>query len=75
RAAGPPRPRRRRQASLAPELAEQSDAETGPRRARSAEQARDVMSAIENGTRQGRQASPPAAPEEQEGEGDLFQHR
>ncbi|WP_280377247.1 hypothetical protein, partial [Nocardia wallacei] len=50
-------------------------AETGPRRARSAEQARDVMSAIENGTRQGRQASPPAAPEEQEGEGDLFQHR
>ncbi|WP_280362606.1 nitrate- and nitrite sensing domain-containing protein [Nocardia wallacei] len=73
--ARPPLPRRRRQASLAPELAEQSGAESGPQRARSAEQARDVMSAIENGTRQGRQASPPAAPEEQEGEGDLFQHR
>ncbi|MBF6170716.1 sensor histidine kinase [Nocardia blacklockiae] len=73
----PPLPRRRRQASLAPELAERPDDDTGPQRARSAEQARDLMSAIENGTRQGRRADPgrTATQDEQEGEGDLFQHR
>ncbi|TVT21169.1 hypothetical protein FNH06_18275, partial [Amycolatopsis acidiphila] len=64
-------PRRRRQASLAPQLAatgplhaarppapreQRADAE----RPRSAEQARDLLSAIESGTRQGRQARPEA---------------
>ncbi|MFF0488488.1 nitrate- and nitrite sensing domain-containing protein [Nocardia sp. NPDC004068] len=78
----PPLPRRRRQASLAPELAHdnaQQIPESAPQRPRSAEQARDLMSAIENGTRQGRRAqSDPrnaATSEEQEGEGDLFQRR
>ncbi|RDI60408.1 sensor histidine kinase [Nocardia pseudobrasiliensis] len=79
--ARPPLPRRRRQASLAPELAhdQQPAAESAPQRPRSAEQARDLMSAIENGTRQGRRAHPEAhnatTPDEQEGEGDLFQRR
>ncbi|GAB2710550.1 sensor histidine kinase [Nocardia thraciensis] len=80
--ARPPLPRRRRQASLAPELAESespddADSENTPPRTRSAEQARDLMSAIENGTRQGRQAgaNPAATRDEQEGEGDLFQRR
>ncbi|ATL67834.1 sensor histidine kinase [Nocardia terpenica] len=75
----PPLPRRRRQASLAPGLADRPAPETGPQRTRSAEQARDLMSAIENGTRQGRRANPEPAttvtPDEQEGEGDLFQRR
>ncbi|MCM6775237.1 nitrate- and nitrite sensing domain-containing protein [Nocardia sp. CDC159] len=77
----PPLPRRRRQASLAPELAtdQQAAAQDTPQRPRSAEQARDLMSAIENGTRQGRRAHPDPHtannPDEQEGEGDLFQRR
>ncbi|MBF6146225.1 sensor histidine kinase [Nocardia nova] len=74
--ARPPLPRRRRQASLAPELAHdpQPDA-ASPQRPRSAEQARDLMSAIENGTRQGRRSQPGPTPDEQEGEGDFFQRR
>ncbi|MVU82730.1 HAMP domain-containing protein [Nocardia sp. ET3-3] len=57
--ARPALPRRRRQASLAPELAqEQSTPESAVPASRSAEQARDLFSAIENGTRQGRQADP-----------------
>ncbi|WP_194813599.1 nitrate- and nitrite sensing domain-containing protein [Nocardia sp. XZ_19_385] len=55
-------PRRSRQANLAPQLAQQPPPATAPtplvERARSAEQARDLMSAIENGTRQGRRAHP-----------------
>ncbi|MFI5775514.1 nitrate- and nitrite sensing domain-containing protein [Nocardia sp. NPDC051570] len=79
--ARPPLPRRRRQASLAPELAQdqQPAAESTAQRPRSAEQARDLMSAIENGTRQGRRSQPEShnatTPDEQEGEGDLFQRR
>ncbi|MGW3544666.1 sensor histidine kinase [Nocardia niigatensis] len=57
--ARPALPRRRRQASLAPELAqEQSVPEPTVQATRTAEQARDLFSAIENGTRQGRQADP-----------------
>lgn len=61
----PALPKRNRQANLAPELANPSSAApaTGERE-RSAEQARDLMSAIENGTRQGRRAQPA---DEQEG--------
>jgi signal transduction histidine kinase len=55
----PPLPRRRRQASLAPELAKHREAPPAPSVAtRTAEQARAVLSAIANGTRQGRQARP-----------------
>ncbi len=55
--AKPPLPRRRRQASLAPELANgRVVSESSYQPARSAEQARYLFSAIENGTRQGRQA-------------------
>ncbi|MFX0578096.1 nitrate- and nitrite sensing domain-containing protein [Nocardia nepalensis] len=61
----PALPRRNRQASIAPQLAQQTPAEPAteqpPERERSAEQARDLMSAIENGTRQGRRAVPDAA--------------
>ncbi|MCX4091870.1 nitrate- and nitrite sensing domain-containing protein [Nocardia sp. alder85J] len=80
----PPLPRRRRQASLAPELANDPVAEDyASEPSRSAEQARDLMSAIENGTRQGRRARPdpyptsanPVLPNEQEGEGDFFYRR
>ncbi|WP_227982367.1 nitrate- and nitrite sensing domain-containing protein [Nocardia spumae] len=77
--ARPPLPRRRRQASLAPELAHDPQPEdAAPQRPRSAEQARDLMSAIENGTRQGRRSqSQPgySSPDEQEGEGDYFPRR
>ncbi|MEV0766784.1 sensor histidine kinase [Nocardia salmonicida] len=67
-----PLPRRRRQENLAPQLAEPPRAEpesTEPTQARPAEQARDVFSAIEIGTRQGRLAQPgkppiPPVPEE-----------
>ncbi|WP_370585613.1 nitrate- and nitrite sensing domain-containing protein [Nocardia sp. XZ_19_231] len=53
----PPLPRRTRQASLAPELAGPASKGSGqPVTARSAEEARDRMSALESGTRQGRQA-------------------
>ncbi|MQY32054.1 hypothetical protein NRB56_76710 [Nocardia sp. RB56] len=80
----PQLPRRRRQASLAPELANNPPAEEyNSEPARSADQARDLMSAIENGTRQGRRARPepyptsanPVLPNEQEGEGDFFYRR
>ncbi|MCP2276029.1 sensor histidine kinase [Nocardia amikacinitolerans] len=57
-------PKRNRQANLAPQLAQPSTQEPVADRARSAEQARDLMSAIENGTRQGRRAQPA---DEQEG--------
>ncbi|WP_280236921.1 sensor histidine kinase [Nocardia cyriacigeorgica] len=70
-------PRRNRQTSLAPELAQPATPQPAPQRPRTAEQARDLMSAIENGTRQGRKplpaddsAMPPSAsttPKEQEG--------
>lgn len=60
----PALPRRNRQASIAPQLAQSTpaepEAEQPPERERSAEQARDLMSAIENGTRQGRRAVPDA---------------
>ncbi|MEU7767506.1 nitrate- and nitrite sensing domain-containing protein [Nocardia sp. NPDC049190] len=52
--ARPALPRRNRQANLAPQLTEPAATQTGPPRQRTAEQARDLMSAIENGTRQGR---------------------
>ncbi|MFJ4653677.1 nitrate- and nitrite sensing domain-containing protein [Nocardia sp. NPDC088792] len=76
--ARPALPRRRRQASLAPELAQdQTVTESSDQPTRSAEQARDLFSAIENGTRQGRRAEPGSfAPESQafsdrqEGDGD-----
>ncbi|MEV0032135.1 ATP-binding protein [Nocardia sp. NPDC050793] len=54
----PALPKRNRQANLAPELAKPSITEPVAERERSAEQARDLMSAIENGTRQGRRAQP-----------------
>ncbi|WP_067538430.1 sensor histidine kinase [Nocardia crassostreae] len=74
----PALPRRRRQASLAPELAQDTTSpETSSQPTRTAEQARDLMSAIENGTRQGRRADPGASepvsnpfPDRQEGDGD-----
>ncbi|MGO4617505.1 nitrate- and nitrite sensing domain-containing protein [Nocardia sp. 2YAB30] len=52
--ARPTLPRRNRQANLAPQLSEPAATPAGPQRQRTAEQARDLMSAIENGTRQGR---------------------
>ncbi|MEV0338286.1 nitrate- and nitrite sensing domain-containing protein [Nocardia sp. NPDC050713] len=57
-------PKRNRQTNLAPQLAQPSTPEPVAERERSAEQARDLMSAIENGTRQGRRAQPA---DEQEG--------
>lgn len=79
RGARPSLPRRRRQASLAPELAKQPDSGATSLEAQSAEEARDLMSAIQNGTRRGRHANPDRAnaftPEEQEGEGENFQRR
>ena len=65
----PALPRRRRQASLAPQLAATGplpearpaaprERPAGAERPRSAEQARDLLSAIESGTRQGRSARP-----------------
>ncbi|MFD0360736.1 nitrate- and nitrite sensing domain-containing protein [Nocardia sp. GCM10030253] len=91
----PALPRRNRQASIAPQLAQPAPpepvAEPSTKRARTAEQARDLMSAIEIGTKQGRRAVPedrrsavpdelPAtaaakSADEQEGNGDFFQHR
>ncbi|WP_433632606.1 sensor histidine kinase [Nocardia sp. CA-120079] len=62
----PALPRRRRQASLTPELANRTvppGESSGPPVQRSAEQARDLFSAIETGTRQGREA-PPSAPQQ-----------
>ncbi|MGX1763126.1 hypothetical protein ACWIG5_40600, partial [Streptomyces lydicus] len=63
----PALPRRSRQANLAAPLAEptpEPPASPAPQ-ARSAEQARDLMSAIENGTRQGRRSA--IIPDEHEG--------
>ncbi|MFI7670700.1 nitrate- and nitrite sensing domain-containing protein [Nocardia sp. NPDC049526] len=60
----PTLPRRRRQASLTPELANRTappDESSEPPVQRSAEQARDLFSAIESGTRQGRAAPPPGS--------------
>ncbi|MFD4295434.1 nitrate- and nitrite sensing domain-containing protein [Rhodococcus sp. NPDC058532] len=57
----PSLPRRRRQANLAPELAHDGRVEAEPQQPpRSAEQARDLMSAIAYGTQQGRQPDPQA---------------
>ncbi|WP_040808379.1 sensor histidine kinase [Nocardia concava] len=71
----PELPRRRRQENLAPELAEAPTPETTPTPSaeRSAEQARDLFSAIENGTRQARLADPgahPATPSRQKDDGE-----
>ncbi|WP_433635276.1 sensor histidine kinase [Nocardia sp. CA-120079] len=58
----PPLPKRQRQESLAPELAGPltagGPALPNPAKSRSAEQARDLFSAIETGTRQGREVRP-----------------
>ncbi|WP_068279773.1 sensor histidine kinase, partial [Aldersonia kunmingensis] len=55
----PSLPRRRRQASLAPELAHDPQLEVDVQQpSRSAEQARDLMSAIAYGTQQGRHSEP-----------------
>lgn len=64
----PALPRRNRQTNLAPELAEPAaEAPATSERPRSAEQARDIMSAIENGTRQGRKPLTTSNQDEQEG--------
>ncbi|GGN66594.1 hypothetical protein GCM10011610_01660 [Nocardia rhizosphaerihabitans] len=66
----PALPRRQRQTNLAPELTEEPAAEEArraPERPRTAEQARDLMSAIENGTRQGRKPLTTSNQDEQEG--------
>ncbi|MFC9993978.1 nitrate- and nitrite sensing domain-containing protein [Nocardia sp. NPDC127526] len=74
-------PRRRRQENLAPELAHdpRPQADAPPTTVqRSAEQARDLMSAIEIGTRQGRQADVGGfSPNDyrQEGDGEQFTRR
>lgn len=61
----PALPRRHRQTNLAPQLAQPVQEQAAPVQShRSAEQARDLMSAIENGTRQGRRA---VISDEQEG--------
>ncbi|MEV0685251.1 nitrate- and nitrite sensing domain-containing protein [Nocardia sp. NPDC050378] len=62
-ASKPALPRRQRQASLTPELAQsatpaESATEPRPQRERTPEQARDLISAIESGTRQGRHVVP-----------------
>ncbi|RMI33664.1 sensor histidine kinase [Nocardia stercoris] len=76
----PPLPRRRRQASISPELTHRPADGPAVQRPRSADQARDLMSAIENGTRQGRRAVPDETvtttahrfrAQEQEGSGDF----
>ncbi|WP_308426508.1 sensor histidine kinase [Nocardia camponoti] len=66
----PALPRRNRQANLAPELSEDptpTATHPAPGRPRTAEQARDIMSAIENGTRQGRKPLSNPNSDEQEG--------
>ncbi|MGW6376190.1 sensor histidine kinase, partial [Rhodococcus sp. NPDC055112] len=71
--ARPSLPRRRRQASLAPELAHDTQLEVEAQQPQqSAEQARDLMSAIAYGTQQARHSEPPighATRDEMEGEG------
>ncbi|MGX1811544.1 sensor histidine kinase [Nocardia sp. NPDC055321] len=81
----PELPRRRRQEHLAPELAHDPapafdpwSALADPAPERTPEQARDLFSAIENGTRQGRRADPGQLPplrHVQEGDGDYFPRR
>ncbi|MQY29456.1 hypothetical protein NRB56_50460 [Nocardia sp. RB56] len=71
----PALPRRRKQASLAPELAEPRSTEGDAQQPRSAEQTRNLFTAIDNGTRQGRREISSRPRGEQEGEGDLFQRR
>jgi hypothetical protein len=77
---------RTRQASISSEPADSApppDASSEPPRTRSATQARDLFSAIENGTRQGRRATPdpfPSSsrlpttphPDQQDGDGDIL---
>ncbi|MGW5572763.1 sensor histidine kinase [Nocardia thailandica] len=63
----PALPRRTRQTNLAPELSEPMTAPRAAERPRTAEQARDIMSAIENGTRQGRKPLSESMSDEQEG--------
>ncbi|WP_174183801.1 sensor histidine kinase [Nocardia barduliensis] len=61
----PELPRRQRQSHLAPQLANSTpgpDAAAGQPPQRSAEEARDLFSAIERGTRQGRATPPPSFP-------------
>ncbi|WP_319944653.1 sensor histidine kinase [Nocardia macrotermitis] len=59
----PSLPKRRRQASLAPELSDTPQPDTPPARpTRTAEQARDLMNTIDNGTRQGRRTDPGSYP-------------
>lgn len=69
----PSLPRRRRQASLAPELAHDTQLEAEAQQPQqSAEQARDLMSAIAYGTQQARHSASPtgdATRDEMEGEG------
>ncbi|MET4611689.1 signal transduction histidine kinase [Rhodococcus sp. PvR044] len=69
----PSLPRRRRQASLAPELAHDTQLEVDAQQpSRSAEEARDLMSAIAYGTQQARHSEPPqgyTTRDEMEGEG------
>ncbi|MFC7446520.1 nitrate- and nitrite sensing domain-containing protein [Rhodococcus daqingensis] len=71
--ARPSLPRRRRQASLAPELAHDRQLEVEPQQPqRTAEQARDLMSAIAYGTQQARHSEPTPGSttgDEMEGEG------
>jgi Nitrate and nitrite sensing/Histidine kinase-, DNA gyrase B-, and HSP90-like ATPase/HAMP domain len=66
----PELPRRRRQASLAPQLSSsppQAQAQQTPRRERTSAHARDLFSAIESGTRQGRGTRPNPVTERSEG--------
>ncbi|MGW0180667.1 sensor histidine kinase [Nocardia sp. NPDC003345] len=73
----PALPRRTRQAKVAPRPEDSGATQDATTRPRSAEQARDLMAAIENGTRQGRRPMPAAdsgspmsdgaSPDEQEG--------
>jgi hypothetical protein len=75
----PALPRRSRQAKVAPRPEDSGAQQAATARPRSAEQARDLMAAIENGTRQGRKPMPAtdsgaanpapdgASPDEQEG--------
>nr|WP_081513881.1 ATP-binding protein [Nocardia donostiensis] len=54
----PALPRRTRQANLAPQLADSDTPDSAEQRPRSPEQARDLMAAIEIGTKQGRKPLP-----------------
>ncbi|WP_036494988.1 nitrate- and nitrite sensing domain-containing protein [Nocardia sp. BMG111209] len=71
----PPLPHRSKQANLAPELSREWTSETTAPDQHTAEQTRDLFTAIDSGTRQGRGeiSAPPAG--EQDGEGDFFRRR